>query len=118
MGVFYFVNKTGSVLLTPNRPLSEEIHYYDHIYCIIFGQPSQAEQTFRWLLILYSKRRMINMPTAKKLPSGSWRCQVFSHYEEVKQEDGSVRKKRIYKSFTSDDALSAGKKAAELAATQ
>lgn len=26
------------------------------------------------------------MPTAKKLPSGSWRCQVFSHYETVLDE--------------------------------
>lgn len=58
------------------------------------------------------------MPTAKKLPSGSWRCQVFSHYEEVKQSDGTIKKKRIYKSFTSDDPSRNGKKAAELAAAQ
>lgn len=58
------------------------------------------------------------MPTARKLPSGSWRCQVFSHYEEVKQSDGSIKKKRIYKSFTSDDPSRNGKKAAELAAVQ
>lgn len=35
------------------------------------------------------------MATAHKLPSGSWRCQVFSHYEYV---DG--KKKRMYESFT------------------
>lgn len=58
------------------------------------------------------------MPTAKKLPSGSWRCQVFSHYEEIKQPDGTIKKKRIYKSFTSDDPSREGKKVAELAATQ
>ena len=58
------------------------------------------------------------MPTAKKLPSGSWRCQVFSHYEEVKRKDGSITKKRIYRSFTSDDPSRAGKKIAELAATK
>lgn len=58
------------------------------------------------------------MATAKKLPSGSWRCQVFSHYETVKQPDGSIRKKRIYKSFTSDDPTREGKKLAELAAAQ
>ena len=58
------------------------------------------------------------MPTAKKLPSGSWRCQVFSHYEEIKQTDGTIKKKRIYKSFTSDDPSREGKKVAELAATQ
>ncbi len=53
------------------------------------------------------------MPTARKLPSGSWRCQVFSHYEMI---DG--KKKRIYKSFTSDDPSRAGKDAAELAAAE
>ena len=52
------------------------------------------------------------MPTARKLPSGSWRCQVFSHYETV---DG--KRKRIYKSFTSDDPSRAGKDAAEQAAS-
>lgn len=58
------------------------------------------------------------MSTARKLPSGSWRCQVFSHYEEVKQPDGTIKKKRIYKSFTSDDPSRNGKKAAELAAAR
>ena len=29
------------------------------------------------------------MATAKKLPSGSWRCLVFSHYENLFSEDGS-----------------------------
>lgn len=58
------------------------------------------------------------MPTAKKLPSGSWRCQVFSHYEEIRQPDGTIKKKRIYKSFTSDNPLKAGKKEAELMAAQ
>ena len=53
------------------------------------------------------------MPTAKKLPSGSWRCQVFSHYEENKQPDGTIKKKRIYESFTSDDTTNRGKKEAE-----
>lgn len=63
------------------------------------------------------------MPTAKKLPSGSWRCQVYSHTEELLLEDGSVRKKRIYKSFTCDIKGSTGKRtcermAAEWAATK
>lgn len=58
------------------------------------------------------------MPTAKKLPSGSWRCQVFSHYEEIRQPDGTIKKKRIYKSFTSDNPLKAGKKEAELMALE
>lgn len=51
------------------------------------------------------------MATAKKLPSGSWRCLVFSHYENLFNEDGSPmidektgkqKRKRIYESFTSD----------------
>lgn len=58
------------------------------------------------------------MPTARKLPSGSWRCQVFSHYEDVKQADGTTKKKRIYESFTCDDPTSAGKREAERLATQ
>lgn len=53
------------------------------------------------------------MPTAKKLPSGSWRCQVFSHYEEIKQPDGTIKKKRIYKSFTCDNPEPKGKRIAE-----
>lgn len=58
------------------------------------------------------------MPTAKKLPSGSWRCQVFSHYEENILQDGTIKKKRIYKSFTSDNPTKDGKRLAELAAVQ
>lgn len=58
------------------------------------------------------------MPTAKKLPSGSWRCQVYSHTEDIVQQDGSVKKKRIYKSFTSDVPTPKGKRLAEQAATE
>lgn len=57
------------------------------------------------------------MATAKKLPSGSWRCQVYSHTEESIQPDGSVKKKRIYKSFTSDIPGPKGKRMAEQAAS-
>lgn len=53
------------------------------------------------------------MATAKKLASGSWRCQVFSHYEYIQQSDGTVKKKRIYESFTSNDPTTRGKKEAE-----
>lgn len=62
------------------------------------------------------------MATAKKLPSGSWRCQVFSHYEPVFDDQGHVvidpktqkpKKKRIYESFTSDDPTRRGKAEAE-----
>ena len=45
------------------------------------------------------------MPTAKKLPSGSWRCLVYSH----KDESG----KRIYKSFTCADPSPKGKRICE-----
>ena len=58
------------------------------------------------------------MATAKKLPSGSWRCQVYSHTEETVQSDGTLKKKRIYKSFTSDVPGPKGKRLAEQAASQ
>lgn len=57
------------------------------------------------------------MPTAKKLPSGSWRCQVYSHTEEIPQKDGSIKKKRIYKSFTCSIQGPAGKRKCEQMAT-
>lgn len=53
------------------------------------------------------------MATAKKLASGSWRCQVYSHTEEIMQPDGSIKKKRIYKSFTSNIPGHKGKRDAE-----
>ena len=50
------------------------------------------------------------MATAKKLPSGSWRCQVYSHTEEISLPDGSTKQKRIYKSFTCADPSKKGKR--------
>ena len=41
------------------------------------------------------------MATAKKLPSGSWRCQVFSHFEEQIQKDGTVTSKETVKASDS-----------------
>lgn len=67
------------------------------------------------------------MPTAKKLPSGSWRCQVFSHYETVLDEKnkpvidsktGKPKQRRIYKSFTCDDPSTRGKRRAEAMAAE
>lgn len=58
------------------------------------------------------------MPTAKKLPSGSWRCQVYSHTEDVLHPDGTTKKKRIYKSFTCDIEGKKGKRIAEQMATE
>jgi len=53
------------------------------------------------------------MATAKKLPSGSWRVQVFSHYEVV-----NGKKVRRYQSFTSKDKTRAGKYEAERMANE
>lgn len=53
------------------------------------------------------------MPTAKKLPSGSWRVRVFSHYEYIDD-----KKKARYESFTCDDPSKAGKKEAERMAAE
>lgn len=66
------------------------------------------------------------MATAKKLPSGSWRCLVYSHSETALDENGDIvygkdgkpKKKRIYESFTSDDPSPQGKKEAEFLAAQ
>lgn len=57
------------------------------------------------------------MATAKKLPSGSWRCQAFSHKEKSWDEKtGKSKEKRVYVSFTSDDPSKKGKAEAEAAA--
>lgn len=53
------------------------------------------------------------MAKAKKLPSGSWRVQVYSHTEETIKPDGSVLTKRIYKSFTCSDPSPKGKRTVE-----
>lgn len=50
------------------------------------------------------------MPTARKLPSGSWHCKVFAGY------DGNG--KRIYKSFTVKDKSRNGKKKCEQIASE
>lgn len=57
------------------------------------------------------------MATAKKLPSGSWRCLAYSHTERVVDpKTGKMKDKRIYESFTSDDPSPQGKREAEAAA--
>lgn len=58
------------------------------------------------------------MATAKKLPSGSWRCQVYSHTEEIPQPDGTIKKKRIYESFTCDDPSPKGRRICEREAAE
>ena len=53
------------------------------------------------------------MATAKKLPSGSWRVRVYSHTEQVLQADGTMKEKKVYKSFTCDDTTPKGKRKCE-----
>ncbi len=59
------------------------------------------------------------MSKARKLPSGSWRCLVYSHtesvYDEKKQE---WTDKRIYESFTCDDPSPAGRRKVEAMAAE
>ena len=50
------------------------------------------------------------MATAKKLPSGSWRCLVYDYTDDSG--------KRVYRSFTSEDPSPAGKRKAEALAAQ
>lgn len=67
------------------------------------------------------------MATAKKLPSGSWRVQVFSHYEPIKDDTGKPvidpktgkqKQKRIYESFTCDDPSARGRRKVERMAAE
>ena len=65
------------------------------------------------IIFILKIRKDDTMSKAKKLPSGSWRCQVYSHTEEIPQPDGSIKKKRIYKSFTCNDTSARGKRICE-----
>ena len=57
------------------------------------------------------------MAKAKKLPSGSWRCLVYSHTEKVLDpKTGQMKDKRVYESFTDDDPGPRGKRRCEAAA--
>ena len=54
------------------------------------------------------------MAKAKKLPSGSWRCLVYSHTEKVlDKKTGLMKDKRVYESFTDDDPGPRGKRKCE-----
>lgn len=63
---------------------------------------------------------------AKKLPSGSWRVLVFDHDEILRNPDGTpqtyengrIKKKKFYKSFTSSDPSPKGKREAEKMAAE
>lgn len=66
------------------------------------------------------------MAKAKKLPSGSWRCLVYSHSEPifdkagkpVLDKKGKQKQKRIYESFTVDDPSPAGRREVERLAAE
>lgn len=59
------------------------------------------------------------MATAKKLPSGSWRCLVYSHSEKVYDEKKKEWKsKRVYESFTSADPSPRGRREVERMAAE
>lgn len=50
---------------------------------------------------------------ARKLPSGSWRVRVYSHTEQITQPDGTIKEKKVYKSFTCSDPSKKGKRICE-----
>ncbi len=62
------------------------------------------------------------MATAKKLPSGTWRIQVYSHKEPmlgengkplIDEKTGKAKERRVYESFTCDTPGKQGKKEVE-----
>ena len=62
------------------------------------------------------------MAKAKKLPSGSWRCLVYSHSIPIIDKDGKPvidpktqkpKERRVYESITCDDPSPRGKREAE-----
>lgn len=80
--------------------------------CIIFGVDLQGN-----LQVLFGIQGDDEMK-ARKLKSGSWRCQVYSHTEQIQQPDGSTKERRVYKSFTCKDPSQNGKRKCEQMAAQ
>lgn len=58
------------------------------------------------------------MAKAKKTKSGAWRVRVFDHEEIVMAPDGTMKRKKIVKSFTVNDPSPAGKREAERQAAE
>lgn len=109
-------NKNRPSAPTPERKYtSEDVRYFRQGYCIIFGDRWQETICYFYTQNL---KEMMLMATAKKLPSGSWRVRVFSHYEYSKDKEGNTKKKAIYESFTSDDPSRTGKREAEAMAAE
>lgn len=102
---------------TEAAQISEEI-LISQTYCIIFGGSTQAERLCVVFLYPILRKEDDIMATAKKLPSGSWRCQVLSHTEEYTKPDGTIGKRKIRKSFTCDDPTKRGKRICEQMATE
>lgn len=71
--------------------------YVATLHTITDSKVFQIFQIIHRLLFLYPKRTTLWLQQ-KKLPSGNWRCQVYSHTEETMQPDGTITKKRIYHS--------------------
>lgn len=90
-------------------------------YCIIFGSSAQPERLCGCYFCTQNQKSIKEgdiMATAKKLPSGSWRCQVLSHTEEYTKPDGTIGKRKIRKSFTCDDPSKRGKRICEQMAAE
>ncbi len=58
------------------------------------------------------------MPKAKKLSSGSWRCRVYVRTDKIVQPDGTIKEKKIMKSFTVKDPSPEGRKKCERLAAE
>lgn len=108
------------MLPAQGRLRSPKRYSFDKTYCIIFGDSTQAERLCVVFLYPFLKERKEDdiMATAKKLPSGSWRCQVLSHTEEYTKPDGTIGKRKIRKSFTCDDPTKRGKRICEQMAAE
>lgn len=94
---------------------------HSHVYIVSSSRQLRKRNSKILLAVIFIPifKEEDTMATAKKLPSGSWRCLVYSHTEKVwDSEKQKMKDKRIYESFTSDDPTLAGKKQAELSAAQ
>ena len=109
------------MLPTLNRLISPKRYLILQEYCIIFGSSTQPERLCGCYFCTQNQKSNKEgdiMATAKKLPSGSWRCQVLSHTEEYTKPDGTIGKRKIRKSFTCDDPTKRGKRICEQMAAE
>ncbi|MCU6747443.1 hypothetical protein OCV51_07215 [Faecalicatena acetigenes] len=93
-------------------------------YCIIFDKAAQHKTFVR--SYFYTKEDDV-YANGKKLPSGSWRCQMFSHYEPIFDKSGKAvidsktgkqKQKHVYGLFTCDEPEQSDKQTAEVMAVQ